>query len=469
MELELKKQISEQLVLLSQQQSKLSKEHKGVVVLVEGMGETGKATLINKLITVIDPKYYNVEIMNTEEYTDRVPFTTKYFCRLPEYGAFTFFDSGWYTEVARKALKNKRFDLDKAISDIRYLEESIINNGYILIKLFVCIDKKEQSKRIKHLKNNKNTAWKISDTDIWENKNFDKLYSKYHEIIDGTTTSFLIDSDKKEKTLIQSLKIINDSIDASLEKKEQIEKSPDALYELTDISCKEVMPEISDEEYKQELKKLQKKVAKLQDKMYKKGISTVIAFEGWDAAGKGGAIKRLSKPLDPRNFKIHPISAPTKDEKNKHFLCRFWNKLPKSGHVAIFDRTWYGRVLVERIESFCTYNEYTKAYEEINRFEEYLSNNNILVIKLWMNINKEEQLNRFNSRKANPEKAWKLTSEDWRNRDKWDEYEQATKDMINYTNTEIAPWHIINGNNKRYARLEVLKIVISEMERILNS
>lgn len=472
MDLELKKNISEQLALLSQQQERLDKACKGVVVLVEGMGETGKASVINKMISVIDPKYYNVEILNTCEDDERVPLLTKYFSKLPEYGGFTFFDSGWYTEVARKAVLDKNFDFEQAIQDIRYLEKSILDNGYVLVKMYLCIDKKEQSRRIKKLLSNEDTAWKISDIDIWEHKHFNKLLKYYEELIDSTTTTLILESstdkDKKKLTLYQALKNTNDIIDSCIEMKEAIAKLPELNCTEVDYIHRVEIPSVDDTNYKETLENLQKKLSKLQDKMYKKGIATVITFEGLDAAGKGGAIKRLTKRLDPRSYKIHPIAAPTKEEKNRHFLYRFWNKIPKSGHVAIFDRTWYGRVLVERIEGFCSYNDYVKAYEEIKEFESYLSNNNVLLIKFWIDIDKEEQLNRFNARKTNPEKAWKLTDEDWRNREKWDEYEQAAKDMFVYTGTENACWHIVNGNNKKQARIAVLNTVISEMEKMIN-
>lgn len=473
MEIDLKKNITEQLALLSQQQSRLTKAGKGVIVLVEGMGETGKTTVINKIISVIDPKYYSVEIMNTGYTDNRLPLLAKYFNKLPEYGEFTFFDSGWYTEVARRAVEDKTFNIDKAIEDIRYFEQSLIDNGYVLIKLYLCIDKKEQSKRIKKLLSNEETAWKISDIDIWEHKHFNKLLKYYEEVMDRVTTTVVLESPlnkgKKKLVTYQALKHINCSIDVAVESKVSIKKIDEPKCSNDECINRVAIEEIKDDEYKDILNALQKKLAKLQDKMYRRGIATVITFEGLDAAGKGGAIKRLSKPLDPRNFKIHPIAAPTKEEKNRHFLYRFWNKLPKSGHISIFDRTWYGRVLVERIEGFCSYDEYVSAYEEINNFERYLTDNGILLIKFWIDIDKDEQLNRFNARKANPEKAWKLTDEDWRNRDKWEEYKQASEDMFAYTSREGAEWHIVNGNSKRYARIAVLKTVISEMEKMLNN
>ena len=193
----------------------------------------------------------------------------------------------------------------------------------------------------------------------------------------------------------------------------------------------------------------------------------MIAFEGWDAAGKGGAIKRLTEPLDPRGYQVNPTSAPNDVEKEHHYLWRFWNTIPKGGHIAIYDRTWYGRVMVERIEGFCTVEEWSRAYAEINEMEEHLYDEGTIVLKFWLHIDKEEQEKRFKERMNNPEKQWKITDEDWRNREKWDLYEEAINEMIQKTSTKTAPWHIIESNDKKYARIKTLKIVTEALEDAL--
>ena len=225
--------------------------------------------------------------------------------------------------------------------------------------------------------------------------------------------------------------------------------------------------EISEEEYKKELKKLQSKLSDLHNKLYRQKIPVIIAYEGWDAAGKGGNIKRITEALDPRGFEVHPIASPEPHEKARHYLWRFCNRLPKTGHIAIFDRTWYGRVMVERLEGFCNENEWQRAYNEINEFEKELADWGAVIIKFWVQIDKDTQLARFEDRQNTPEKQWKITDEDWRNREKWDLYEVAVNEMLKKTNTAYAPWHVLESNDKKYARIKALKIVIEAIEKAL--
>ena len=226
---------------------------------------------------------------------------------------------------------------------------------------------------------------------------------------------------------------------------------------------------VEQEEYAAKLKELQKELAKLHGKLYKKKIPVIIAFEGWDAAGKGGAIKRVGSALDPRGYEAVPVAAPSAAEKARHYLWRFWTKLPKDGHITIFDRTWYGRVMVERLEGFTPAERCAMAYKEINEFERELSDCGVIILKFWMQIDKDEQLRRFTDRMNTPEKRWKITDEDWRNREKWDLYEAAIDEMIQKTSTDFAPWTIVEGNDKKYARLKVLETVIERIKAELKS
>ena len=196
-------------------------------------------------------------------------------------------------------------------------------------------------------------------------------------------------------------------------------------------------------------------------------VPVIITYEGWDAAGKGGNIKRITGALDPRGYEVHPIASPEPHEKARHYLWRFWTRLPKTGHIAIFDRTWYGRVMVERLEGFCSENDWKRAYNEINEFEKELHDWGAVIIKFWVQIDKDTQLERFNERQNTPQKQWKITDEDWRNREKWDQYEDAVNEMIQKTSTTYAPWHILESVDKRYARIKALKIVIEELEKVL--
>jgi len=217
--------------------------------------------------------------------------------------------------------------------------------------------------------------------------------------------------------------------------------------------------------YKKKLKVLQYEMLNAQQFLFNNKIGLILVFEGMDAAGKGGAIKRLTERIDPRGYVVHPISAPQPHELRYNYMHRFWRKLPQHGQMAIFDRSWYGRVLVERLEGFATKDEWERAYDEINNFEHLLTDGNYIIIKFWIHIDKEEQLNRFNARAQDPYKAWKLTDEDWRNREKFDDYVTIADEMFEKTDSENAPWVLISGNDKYYARIQILKETLAHIEK----
>jgi polyphosphate kinase 2 (PPK2 family) len=225
---------------------------------------------------------------------------------------------------------------------------------------------------------------------------------------------------------------------------------------------------ISPEQYKVDLTRLQVRLGQLGFQVYKQQRPVILAFEGWDAAGKGGAIKRVTERLDPRGYVVHAISAPRGDDAEHHYLWRFWRRLPEAGQIAIFDRTWYGRVMVERIEGFCSEDEWQRAYQEINQFERQLVDYGTILLKFWLHISKEEQLARFEGRRDTEYKSWKLTDEDWRNREKWDLYVQAVEDMLLKTSTTVAPWTVVPANDKYFARVHVLETVVKALERNLD-
>lgn len=225
--------------------------------------------------------------------------------------------------------------------------------------------------------------------------------------------------------------------------------------------------DLDEKMYKKKLKLLQYEMLNVQQLLFNKKIGLILAFEGMDAAGKGGAIKRLIEHIDPRGYVVHPISAPQPHELRYNYMQRFWRKLPQHGQIAIFDRSWYGRVLVERIEGFAKKNEWTRAYDEINNFEKSLTDGDYIIIKFWIHVSNEEQLKRFKDREKNPYKAWKLTDEDWRNREKWPEYVDAANEMFEKTDKKNAPWILVAGNDKKFARVQVLQETLSHIERAL--
>lgn len=220
--------------------------------------------------------------------------------------------------------------------------------------------------------------------------------------------------------------------------------------------------------YKEQLNPLQTQLRFLQEQLIEKNLALVIAFEGWDAAGKGGNIKRITAKLDPRYYHVHPVAKPSEEEILRHYLWRFWRNIPAQGEIAIFDRSWYGRVLVERIEGFCSKTEWEQAYQEINVFEKQLNQNSI-VIKFWLHISQKEQALRFEDRKNNPLKSWKITDEDWRNRNKWEEYRIAAEEMFEKTSTDYAPWHVVEAENKLYGRIKTLTLLTKHIEKELET
>lgn len=221
--------------------------------------------------------------------------------------------------------------------------------------------------------------------------------------------------------------------------------------------------------YNQQLREYQIKLRELEFQMYEHRVPALVLYEGWDAGGKGGNIKRLTELLDPRGYSVHAFAAPAGEEREHHYLWRFWRHIPKAGHLAVFDRSWYGRVMVERIEGFCTTDEWQRAYEEINEFERHLTSFGMVLVKFWLHLDPTEQLRRFSERAATPYKRFKLTEEDWRNRQKWDAYAEAVDDMLVRTSTLNAPWTVVEGNDKYWARIKCLKTVCRAVENGLKT
>ena len=308
----------------------------------------------------------------------------------------------------------------------------------------------------------------------WQNEHYEKCLNAFDSYLKETNLPsapwYIIDAESKKWTELQVLEILTEGIDVALANNAM------AVPILQNVFSMEKMPLLSEipldktigeDEYKKELKRLQNRLGELHNRLYRKKVPVIIAYEGWDAAGKGGNIKRITGALDPRGYEVHPIASPEPHEKARHYLWRFWTRLPKTGHIAIFDRTWYGRVMVERLEGFCSENDWKRAYNEINEFEKELHDWGAVIIKFWVQIDKDTQLERFNERQNTPQKQWKITDEDWRNREKWDQYEDAVNEMIQKTSTTYAPWHILESVDKRYARIKALKIVIEELEKVL--
>ena len=476
---ELKQRLKAAEEKLSQQQMKLKEKRLPVLVLIEGWGAAGKGSAIGQIIKNIDPRFFKVFSMPstpTEEERRR-PFLYRFFEKIPEAGKFTFLDSGWMDQIMKERLDGKLDDKAYAqrVDSVKRFERGLTDNGYLVLKFFFHISKKEQESRIEALLSEKDTAWRVSEGDLWQNRHYDKCLEAFDRYLDDTNTPsapwYIVDSKSKKFAELQVMETLCMGIETALHNESLAVPLLQNAFPLIKMPKLRDVPlegkTLDEEEYKKELKELQAKLGQLHNRLYRKRVPVISAYEGWDAAGKGGNIKRLTGALDPRGFEVHPIASPEPHEKARHYLWRFWTRLPKDGHIAIFDRTWYGRVMVERLEGFCSENDWQRAYYEMNEFEQELHNWGAVILKFWVQIDKDTQLARFTERQNTPSKQWKITDEDWRNREKWDLYEQAVDEMLQKTSTTYAPWHILESVDKKYARIKALHIVIDALEKAL--
>ena len=462
-----------------------------VLILFDGMDAAGKGTQINRLIQFLDPRGFDVYASSrvTEDEAMR-PFLWRFWTLMPENGRIAVFDRSWYRKVREDRFEGRtaKKELAEAFRDICSFEKQLTDSKAVIIKLFLYISREEQKKRFKKLEESGETAWRVTKEDWKRNEDYDRYLKINEEMLERTDTEYapwtIIEATDKSYGAMKILKTVTETLEDALAKtaeeerlKEEKKKAAETLlkagenpaensrYQNGVLSGIDLSKTMTRETYKKEIDRLQKKLELLHSELYRLRIPVVLGFEGWDAGGKGGAIRRLTSHLDPRGYQVCPTAAPNDVEKKHHYLWRFWNHMPKAGHIAIFDRTWYGRVMVERIEGFCREEEWRRAYQEINEMESHLVNAGAVVLKFWLQIDKDEQKRRFEERMRIPEKQWKITDEDWRNREKWDQYELAVNEMLVRTSTTYAPWIVVEGNCKYYARVKVLRTVVEALEK----
>ena len=460
--------------MLAELQLKIRENKLPVIIIFEGWSASGKGSLIGDLIKYLDPRFFKVySTLPADSAQMRYPMMKRFWANIPEYGKMAVMDRSWYQELAVARMEEDISDKEYArrVKTVNEFERQLRNDGYLIIKFFLQISNEEQKRRFDKLRENSETKWRVTERDKKRHKLYDEYYKAFDDMLTQTDTPqahwTVIDTTVKAFAKYQMFSTVANRITSALDSP-KVTFAADEQYKLlpmpklADISLENKT--LSDEAYAEQLKKCQKELSKLHSRLYQAKIPMIIAFEGWDAAGKGGAIKRISSALDPRGYEAIPIAAPDKTELAHHYLWRFWNNIPKTGHIAIFDRTWYGRVMVEKLEGFTPAERCAQAYDEINGFEKELSDSGFIIVKFWLQIDKDEQLRRFTERQNTPAKQWKITDEDWRNREKWEQYEAAVNEMLAKTSSAYAPWNVIEANDKKYARIKVLQTVITAVK-----
>jgi polyphosphate:AMP phosphotransferase len=442
-----------------------------VVVVVEGWDAAGKGTAIGRLLQHLDPRGYKVHVIKPANEEEALhPPMWRFWNALPSDGNIGIFEGSWYRYVLQERVEKaiSKHEWTLAYERARTFERQLTDDGAVVVKFWLHISQAEQAKRFKKLEKDRALAWKVTKEDWRQHKAYEKYYRAVEDMLRETSTAnapwTVVPAHCDRYASAQIAQTLLDAMEAALlarQTKIEVPEPPassasrlNSPLDRVDLSLK-----VSRAEYEEAVPKLQLELRRLEHLIYAERIPVAIVYEGWDAAGKGGNIKRLTHELDPRGFEVISIAAPEGDEKHHHYLWRFWRNVPKAGHITIFDRSWYGRVLVERIEGFASHAEWRRAFREINEFEDELTSYGAVLVKFWVHLSQEEQLKRFELRQEIPYKQWKLTEEDWRNRKKWQDYYLAASDMIEKTSTLQAPWTMLEGNDKRHARLKALRTV----------
>jgi AMP-polyphosphate phosphotransferase len=468
-----------------------------VIILFGGVDGGGKSESVNLLNEWMDPRWLLTRAYGppSEEERER-PEYWRFWRDLPPRGRIGLFLSAWYSRplIDRVHRRISRAEFGVRLDEIREFERGLTDDGALVLKFWMHLDKPSQKARLKKLEKDPLTRWRVS-REQWQNY---KLYARFieaaEEIITRTSVAnapwTIVEGVDERYRSLTIATMIRDAIrkrlaaaqgDAKTKRQDGLQRTPDAAampakrglarsaIAPTILSRLDMSQRVDAKRYKTRLEKLQGRLNALHRKAQRRGTSAILVFEGWDASGKGGAIRRLTEAIDARAYQVIPIAAPTDEELAQHYLWRFWRHLARGGRLTIFDRSWYGRVLVERVEGFASEHEWMRAYAEINQFESQLVAHGIVVVKYWMHVTKDEQLKRFREREKASYKRWKLTDEDWRNRKQWDAYQQAVNDLVERTSTRHAPWTLVEANDKNFARLKVLTTACDRLEAHIDS
>jgi len=468
-----------------------------VVIVFEGLDAADKGTLINELIQTLDPRGFEVFAMRApgEEELSR-PYFWRFWTKTPAKGRIAIFYRSWYRRIIFDRLEDGLSEqaVRDGFHDIASFERQLSDDGTLFIKFFLHIGKKEQKDRLKALEKDPATSWQVTK-DVWRRHNrFEEYLAAVEETVRATDTDVapwtIIEAHDRRFAVAKIMMTVASALQGRVEQQRRIHAAgtscdvnvadirPNVVPGVTAKEMKhftssvladlDLSQSLEDNEYNRRLKRCQERLREMESAIYFKRLPVAIAFEGWDAAGKGGSIRKLTERMDPRGYTVIPTSAPNDEEKAHHYLWRFWRAAPKMGHITIYDRSWYGRVLVERVENLCREGDWRRAYQEINEMEEQWVRQGVVLVKFWLQIDQDEQQRRFEARLATADKQWKITGEDWRNREKWNQYEAAVDEMFFRTSTTYAPWMAVEANSKPFARIKVLETVLDAVEKKLS-
>jgi polyphosphate:AMP phosphotransferase len=452
-----------------------------VIILLGGVDGAGRGETVNLLNEWMDARFIQTHGMGepSDEELDR-PMMWRFWRALPPKGKIGVFLGSWYTwPILNRVLGHTRVaDLDQSLERAKRLERMLYDEGALIIKFWLHLSKEKQQKRLKALEKDPKTRWRVTERD-WEHfKLYDKFYKVAERVMRQTSTAeapwLIVEGEDARYRSLTIGRAIHDAIRKHLELNETpvVSHAPPLLPPIDNLHILKTLDlsqKLTKKKFESELEKYQGKLNLLARDPRFKNITMVVVFEGNDAAGKGGAIRRVTSALDARIYEVTPVAAPTEEERAQPYLWRFWRHIPRRGRVAIFDRSWYGRVLVERVEKFCSEADWMRAYSEINDMESQLVRHSVIVVKFWLAISADEQLKRFKEREQIGFKRFKITAEDWRNREKWADYERAVCDMVDRSSTEIAPWVLVEANDKNFARIKILKTMCQRVEAALKA
>ncbi|MBT8055811.1 MAG: polyphosphate:AMP phosphotransferase [Gammaproteobacteria bacterium] len=479
--------------LLALQQQLLKQGDYSVLIDFAGVRGAGKGTSTNLLNKWMDARWILTHAYDkpTDEESGRPRFW-KFWRYMPPKGQIGIHLSGRYSRplldyvYGNIDLSQFRHQLDH----INTFEKTLADDGTMVLKFWMHISKEAQRKRLEKLEKDPLRSWRMSEIDWKHYEMYDQFIEAAELIVMQTNTGHapweIVEGGDKRYRALRVGELVQENLErhmvseeirqkylsemrAKLEEKTEEQEAEGLNLPKTILDKLDFSKTVSKSTYRNKLVQGQARLAALHGEMIKRGRSTILVFEGPDAAGKGGTIRQITEALDARYYKVYPFAAPTETERAHHYLWRFWNCIPMAGRMTIFDRSWYGRVLVERIEGFAGDDEWRRAFAEINDFEDQLIDDGLVLLKFWLQISKDEQLARFKSREVTPHKRWKLQDEDWRNREKWDEYNVAAHEMIQQTSVKNSPWVLVENESKHYGRIAVLESVCDALEAALEN